>query len=370
MAEWGKGDPRWIVEQRADSHNVNNWHWKEIDSSQWSKDYLKKRLTEVVVDDKKTGRMVISDVPTLEGEATCSIRKQKFIFIFDWEKVTLKWTGRVSGLETEFEGTIKIEGFDHDADDEDELDFEVRFKKEGPPEHAQLKSMIKKLAPQAIWKAFLDYKKACRDNFSEKLMLAKEPEKQVSAQEKGKKVGLDLDKAVPVSKLDINQNGSKASNKSTTASPTAVGTKINTRRITMNDVFKGSKDEVYSIFVDVNKIKLWSQNSLRFKHSSNLSESNEFQKGTKFDLFSNNVSGTVTKLNPSDSIEMQWRLRQWPESHFSTVTMKFEQVDDGTKVSLEQTSVPSEFVQNTTEGWRRYYFSAIKSTFMLGMNLR
>ena len=30
MAKWGEGDPRWIVEQRADSHNVNNWHWKEV----------------------------------------------------------------------------------------------------------------------------------------------------------------------------------------------------------------------------------------------------------------------------------------------------------------------------------------------------
>lgn len=30
MAKWGEGDPRWIVEERADSHNVNNWHWKEV----------------------------------------------------------------------------------------------------------------------------------------------------------------------------------------------------------------------------------------------------------------------------------------------------------------------------------------------------
>ena len=30
MAKWGEGDPRWIVEERQDSHNVNNWHWKEV----------------------------------------------------------------------------------------------------------------------------------------------------------------------------------------------------------------------------------------------------------------------------------------------------------------------------------------------------
>lgn len=27
MAKWGQGDPRWIVEERADGTNVNNWHW-------------------------------------------------------------------------------------------------------------------------------------------------------------------------------------------------------------------------------------------------------------------------------------------------------------------------------------------------------
>lgn len=27
MAKWGAGDPRWIVEERPDATNVNNWHW-------------------------------------------------------------------------------------------------------------------------------------------------------------------------------------------------------------------------------------------------------------------------------------------------------------------------------------------------------
>jgi len=27
MAEFGKGDPRWIVNEREDGRNVNAWHW-------------------------------------------------------------------------------------------------------------------------------------------------------------------------------------------------------------------------------------------------------------------------------------------------------------------------------------------------------
>ena len=40
MAKWGEGDPRWIVEERPDATNVNNWHWTEKNADQWSKDKL------------------------------------------------------------------------------------------------------------------------------------------------------------------------------------------------------------------------------------------------------------------------------------------------------------------------------------------
>jgi len=40
MAKWGEGDPRWIVEERPDATNVNNWHWTEKNADSWSKSKL------------------------------------------------------------------------------------------------------------------------------------------------------------------------------------------------------------------------------------------------------------------------------------------------------------------------------------------
>lgn len=48
MAKWGEGDPRWIVEERADAHNVNNWHWRESDATQWSKTRFRSKFAESV----------------------------------------------------------------------------------------------------------------------------------------------------------------------------------------------------------------------------------------------------------------------------------------------------------------------------------
>ena len=41
MAKWGEGDPRWIVEERPDATNVNNWHWTERNADKWSKQKIK-----------------------------------------------------------------------------------------------------------------------------------------------------------------------------------------------------------------------------------------------------------------------------------------------------------------------------------------
>ena len=38
MAKWGEGDPRWIVEERPDATNVNNWHWTEKNATFWSRE--------------------------------------------------------------------------------------------------------------------------------------------------------------------------------------------------------------------------------------------------------------------------------------------------------------------------------------------
>lgn len=372
MAKWGEGDPRWIVEQRADSHNVNNWHWRETDATEWGSKFLKEALPNIVLDDPKLGQVKITEVSTLEGEASCSIRKQKFIFIFDWEKVFMKWTGKVNGLDTDFSGTIKILNFDHDCDDEDDLDFEVRFAKDGPPEHAQLKAFLKKTAPKRIWEAFMLYKTTCREFYKDRLVLSKANGEQAAPQDKPSATAIKLDTvttnssaaAGPVNKQK--SNNSTSPKKEQSSSP---GAKMNTKKITMNDKFKCDTEDIVSALLDTNKIKVWSQNSLNFEHSSKLVDSSILQKGSKFDLFGKNVQGQITKINGSSSIEMQWRLGQWPASHYSNVVFKFEQKDDGILLSLEQTQVPAEFVNMTTEGWKRYYFAAIKQSFGYGMSM-
>ena len=62
MAKWGEGDPRWIVEERPDATNVNNWHWTEKNADAWSKAKIRVRI-----------EVAASDVVIRRGTVHCII---------------------------------------------------------------------------------------------------------------------------------------------------------------------------------------------------------------------------------------------------------------------------------------------------------
>ena len=68
-------------------------------------------------------------------------------------------------------------------------------------------------------------------------------------------------------------------------------------------------------------------------------------------------------------IVMQWRQKSWPDEHYSTVTLDLDQTEDGTELTLTQTGVPEAEYEKTVEGWKRYYWDAIKQTFGFGASL-
>ncbi|GAB5569644.1 activator of 90 kDa heat shock protein ATPase homolog 1 [Prionailurus iriomotensis] len=76
MAKWGQGDPRWIVEEREDGTNVNNWHWTERDATSLSKGKLRDLLVGIVVENE-TGHRVISELKQVEDVIKESGAKHK-----------------------------------------------------------------------------------------------------------------------------------------------------------------------------------------------------------------------------------------------------------------------------------------------------
>ncbi|KAJ8274933.1 hypothetical protein COCON_G00095580 [Conger conger] len=151
MAKWGEGDPRWIVEERADATNVNNWHWTERDATNWSSDKLKELLLGVRVEGGE-GVCEVTEVDKLEGEASINNRKGKLIFFYEWN-IKATWTG-TSKTGIKYKGNVEIPNLS-DENDMDDLDISASLSKDEPD--TPLLALMRKEGVQAVRSALGGY---------------------------------------------------------------------------------------------------------------------------------------------------------------------------------------------------------------------
>merc|ERR1712013_724823 len=148
MAKWGEGDPRWIVEERPDATNVNNWHWTEKNADAWSKSKIKELFENHVIEVPSVGNVILEEVEKCEGEARANNRKGKLIFFYEWE-IAVKWKGHANGKDTEVTGKIEIPNLSEEHEDMEDVEERPRGK-EGPRAALQLCAGFEKRVQQRV----------------------------------------------------------------------------------------------------------------------------------------------------------------------------------------------------------------------------
>ncbi|KAJ8921610.1 hypothetical protein NQ315_010518 [Exocentrus adspersus] len=338
MAKWGEGDPRWIVEERPDATNVNNWHWTEKNASPWSQERIKELFNDIPIKTDEAD-IKITAVDKLEGEASANNRKGKLIFFYEWD-IVLKWSGKLkNGTDREFSGTIKIPNLSEE-NDVSELDIQVSVKDEDE-EGFKLKQIMLKSSKDVVREQLGKYIAGLKEEFSKGMILPKKGETKpdgikILASGFNKKVSME-----PV------VNSKK---------PT-LGLKIDTTTIKQTHKFQCTAQEFYDALTRIEMVTAFTRGAVKLDPT----------KGGKFELFGGNIVGTFDELVPAKKIVKQWRYKQWPEGHFSTVTLDINQKSDHTEVTLEQAGVPSAEAEVTKENWQRYYWDAMKQAFGFGV---
>ena len=96
MAKVGEGDDRWIVKERDDGKNVNNWHWSETNLTEWSKERLGELLVGVFALEESSGKgwCKTTKLEKCTGDVTVQSRKQKKFPLYELE-IKLKWEGQL-----------------------------------------------------------------------------------------------------------------------------------------------------------------------------------------------------------------------------------------------------------------------------------
>lgn len=134
MAKIGTGDERWIVKERSDGANCNNWHWTTKDVTGHAKQVLGDKLRELVF--PAGGPLEHCRIKSAEVKGECSVnnRKGRTFLIYELE-IKLKWEGELkdeAGVSTaSTKGSLKFP--DVTSTDIDDLECEFESKAPGTP---------------------------------------------------------------------------------------------------------------------------------------------------------------------------------------------------------------------------------------------
>ncbi|XP_040920802.1 activator of 90 kDa heat shock protein ATPase homolog 1-like [Toxotes jaculatrix] len=335
MAKWGEGDPRWIVEERADATNVNNWHWTERDVSGWSSQRLRQLLLGVRVEGPE-GVCQLTDINKLDGEASINNRKGKLIFFYEWQ-LKASWLGTSSGG-VKYRGTVEVSNLS-DENDVDDLDISASLCKDQP--NTPLLDLMKRTGIPEVRRVLGEYVHQLKSEFSQGMILP--------TTNQLKPLPPELKNQIKTSKTQI----SSTPKRSSSPANCPAGVRIPTCSFSLKETFQTSADEIYRTFINQEFVQV-------FTRSAAVVDS---CRGGRFHLLDGSISGEFTQLVPDQWIEMMWRFRTWPDEHYATVSLELVDRGDETELRMECRGVPAGEKDSTREGWTRFYFQAIKQTF-------
>ena len=334
MAKWGEGDPRWLVEERPDATNVNNWHWTEKHASHWSKN----KFAELFIGAKietDFGKCEIFEISKCEGDAVVNNRKAKLIFFYEWD-MEMKWKGALVNGETDVKGTIHVPNLSEEHEIKD-VDVIISLDTAGP-EADVLKDMMRTTGAEIIRQKLSSYLKTLKEEFSKSLIL---PTRDGSNSE-----------TVQTEKLN---KKNEVLGQAPVKNSSLIG-KVETTDLKSTENFKCTAEEFYRAMTVKELVQAFTQGNCLL----------EPKDGGKFELFDGNVQGHFVKLEPDKKIVQKWRFKTWPEGHFSDVVINIDQKMDCTEVSVAQYGIPKTEIENTREGWKRFYWDSMKRTFGFG----
>jgi len=341
MAKWGEGDPRWIVEERPDATNVNNWHWTEKDATTWSKNKMKQIFTSITMENDE-GSWKIKDVKSCDGEATINNRKGKLIFFYEWN-LKLEYVGNFKDSTSDMKGTINVPNL---SDENDADDLEVTVVPTNDSKNNQrMKEFIRTKGRHLVRDACMQYVKDLKIEYSGGVIL---PTKNGAAPAKttGEK-NTDIQKEFK----EMSTQEKKQETKSKV--------RISETKLNLKETFA----------TDVQQIFLTLTTQARVSAFTRASCTIDPKPGGKFSMLADNITGEFVEFVPNEKIVQKWRMKSWPTGVESQVTLTFKQEDAGAVVRLEQTGIPDSEMDSTKQGWRQHIFGPIKQTFGFGTGI-
>jgi len=116
--------------------------------------------------------------------------------------------------------------------------------------------------------------------------------------------------------------------------------------------FDASPEDVYQLIMDAKQHAGFTGSKAVISKKAN----------GKFSVFDGYCHGYNIELEEGKKIVQAWHFAEdgWPDDHFSICTFAFEKAGERTRLDFQQTGVPAHKFEEIKEGWKQYYWKAMK----------
>jgi uncharacterized protein YndB with AHSA1/START domain len=84
------------------------------------------------------------------------------------------------------------------------------------------------------------------------------------------------------------------------------------------------------------------------------------QDGGSWSAYGGKIHGRYIELVPGERIVQAWRPGNWAPGVYSLVRIELRAEDGGTRLVLDHTAVPEEFVGHIDGGWHKMYWDKLQ----------
>jgi len=346
-AEAGKGDPRWIVQDREDGKNVGSWHWEERDMLLWAKEQLPRLVLGARGDmadfEGYSGHFEVTNITTLTGDCVIHLRKGKLWPLCDLNVVlAIKGTCQKEGKASPVAGSITFP--EVTMDDRDDLEVKATTSSRGEASEV-FGRWLRKEGYTAAEKAVHDF----LDALDAKAGQDKPPE---DVAEKMRAALAAAEKMAQVNKcVDVRDVPTPTDEYEDKGEPTG--------RIELQEDFFCSAADIYDCLTVASRINAYSRCSDTMV---------ELRVGGRFSMFAGKTTGGFEELTQGGHIKCKWRMADWRPGQFSNLRIDIHDRGPGEGCSLElvQDAIPSHCVDGVTQHWKEFVLNQIKRTFGYG----
>jgi len=127
---------------------------------------------------------------------------------------------------------------------------------------------------------------------------------------------------------------------------------MKTKSIKQTVTFNTSPATIYKMLIDQKKVSAFTGSDVTMSTKVN----------GKFKVFDGYCHGYNIELIEGRKIVQAWNFAEdgWPEDHFSICTFDLKKSGDKTRLTFLQTGVPDHTVESLKDGWKKYYWEAMK----------